>query len=280
MAPRVPKTPPPAVPKKSTGLIPWDEQLAKEAEAAAAAEAKGGASYVSLRGGILTYQGAAMPGNQMAVIVVDHIFENVFYEGKFDPQNPIPPTCFAFARTGEELAPHESVVAAGQGQAETCQGCPHNEFGSADTGKGKACRNSRRLALLPAGMLDAQGRFTADIENLGEAELALMKLPVTSIKGWAGYVQQLAATLRRPPHGMITKIKVVPDQKTQFRVIFEALEPVPNEVMEAVMAKRTEAQTIVEQPYSLEAKEQPAPPAKGARASTPGRQPARKAGKY
>lgn len=36
------------------------------------------------------------------------------------------------------------------GEIERCADCPHNEFGSAEKGKGKACKNMRRLYILTA----------------------------------------------------------------------------------------------------------------------------------
>ena len=138
-----------------TALVKWEEELAKQAEVAAGMEANvGGGQFFSMQGGQLKFNDNPVPGNQMAVIILDHILENVFYDGDFDPNNPQPPTCFAFGRSDDDMAPHETVVAEGQAQNETCNGCPFNQWGSADKGRGKACRNTRRLAMIPAGTLD------------------------------------------------------------------------------------------------------------------------------
>ncbi len=45
-------------------------------------------------------------------------------------------------------------------------------------------------------------------------------------------------------------MSVQPDAKTQFKVLFEALDTVPNELMTAVMQRHTEAQAVIEFPYS------------------------------
>jgi hypothetical protein len=76
-----------------------------------------------------------------------------------------------------------------------------------------------------------------------------MKLPVTSVKGFAGFVKQTASVLRRPPHGLVTKIKVVPDGKDQFKVLFEAIENIPNDLMGAIMKRREEVSAVIDFPY-------------------------------
>ncbi len=265
--------------KQGKELINYDEIMAKAAQEGAAREANsGGGAFVSIKGGILAFQDAAMPNNEMAVVVLDFIHENIHYPGKYGDGEPSGPDCFAFARQESDLAPHQAVLDAGTQQSESCSGCPLNEWGSAETGKGKGCRNTRRLALIPAGSFSKDGRFEwpDDPDHFASAELAYFKLPVTSVKGWAGYVKQLAATHNRPTHGFVTKIKVVPDQKTMFRVLFEAVEKVPNELMEAVVARHEQAKAVIEFPYSVsEAVPAPAPKKAPARqAAPPARRPA------
>ena len=141
--------------KPGTALATWDEQLAQQAEVAAGMEKNvAGGQFFSLRSATLSFNDAPITGNRMAVIILDGIMENVYYEGEFNADQANSPSCFAFGRDESTIAPHESVVAAGQAQHEQCQGCPHNEWGTADRGRGKACRNTRRLGLISAGNLD------------------------------------------------------------------------------------------------------------------------------
>ena len=165
-------------------LVPYDAELAKFAKAADATEAHvgGGGQFIKTRGGVLEFQGAEVPGNAMNVVVTDHVLENNFYGDKYDPDNPQPPICYAFGRTDKEMVPHEEAA---DPQADSCAECPWNKFGSADKGRGKACKNQRRLALIPEDGL-------GDLEN---AETAYLKIPVTSGKAWAGYVRSLDETM-------------------------------------------------------------------------------------
>lgn len=279
---RTPRTPKADHPDESasTALVNWDEELARQAEIAAAQEANtGGGQFFSLKAGVLTFNDSALPNNEMAVIIVDSIAENVYYEEAYDPDNPVPPTCFAFGRD-DSIAAHKTVFDADQvpENSPTCADCPMNQWGSADKGRGKACRNGRRLALLSAGVFKPDGRLDViDAESLKSSQIAFMKLPPTAINPYGTFVKQVAGALKRPPHGVITKIKVVPDAKTQFRVLFEPIMNVPNSLMGVTMQRHGEAQKVIEQPYMLERDEPPAKPepkGRGRQASAPKTAPA------
>lgn len=250
-------------------IVRWDEELAKQAEVAVSMEANaGGGQFFSVKGGLLTWNDAPLPNNQMGVVILDSILENVFYAGKYDADNPSGPSCFAFGRDEKDMTPHPVAVEAGSAEKGPCLGCPLNEWGSADTGKGKACRNTRRLAMIPAGTFNQAGKFEVitDLEHFASTPVGYMKLPVTSVKGYAGFVKQVAGALKRPPHGIITKVKVVPDPKTQFKVVFEAMMNLENEVMGAVMTRRKETMAVIDFPYQpFEEQAKPAPQVRGAK---------------
>lgn len=265
---------------KTTAIAKWDEELARQAKLAAAVEeSTATGNFFSLKGGILAFNDAPVPNNEMAVVILDGVLENVYYEGKYDPDTPAGPICFAFGREEKEMVPHKIVFDAGNNQSDKCQGCEHNEWGSADTGRGKACRNTRRLALIPAGTFDA-GRFKPfnDESQLETAPIAYMKLPVTSVKGYASHVKQLANALSRPPHAVYTKVSVRPDPQTQFKVVFEPLSTIPNELLGVVMKRHDEAQKAIEFPY-VPFEEAPAPQRGGRAAPLRGKPAAKPAAK-
>ncbi len=268
--------------KKATGkaVATWDEELAKQAEIAAGIEANtGGGQFFSTRGGILSWQDSPLPDNEMAIILLDTLFENVFYEGNYDPDVPQGPTCFAFARDEGDLTPHQLVIDAGQAQSDgSCSDCEHNEWGSADTGRGKACRNTRRLAMIPAGTFNHNKalEFFEEPDHYATTTIGFMKLPVTSVKGYGNFVKQVAGALRRPPFGVVTRVAVVPDPKTQFKVTFEPLMKVPDELMAVIMERREEATATIDFPYQLDEEEAPPPPKRGRKAPTK-KAPAKKA---
>lgn len=258
----------------STAIVNYDEEFAAAAASAAAMEANaGGGQFFGTRGGILTWDKNPVEGNQMAVIIADHLLTNVFYEGSFDPDNPQNPKCFALGKVEADMKPHLTVFQAEQEEHETCAGCSRNEWGSADKGKGKACKNSRRLSLLSAGQVDRDGRLKklVDLEELKVQPFGYLNLPVTSIKGWAAYVKQLAATIGYPPHGVVTLIKVVPDPKSQFKITFSALSKLESAYLPIMSARHKEAEKTIDFPFALGEREQQAqaPAGKGGKVATP-----------
>jgi hypothetical protein len=193
----------------------------------------------------------------------------VFYEGRYDPDVPQGPVCFAFGRDEKDLAPHKIVVEGGNAQHDQCAGCPMNEFGTAEVGKGKACRNTRRLGMIPAGTFNAAGKFELieDEDHFASTAVGFMKLPVTSVKGYASFVKQVAGALRRPPFGIVTKVKIVPDPKSQFKVVFEPIMNLPDEVMGAIMQRHEEVKSTIDFPYTPNDEEAAPPPKRGSRAA-------------
>ena len=78
------------------------------------------------------------------LVIVDFVSRNTFYEGTYDPNNITPPACFAIHPEPKQMAPSENSPIK---QSDDCASCPMNQFGS--SGKGKACKNGRMLAVLP-----------------------------------------------------------------------------------------------------------------------------------
>lgn len=265
--------------KPGTAVAKWDEQLAKEAEIAAGMEdSTASGQFFSLKGGILQWNDAPLDGNQMAVVILDSILENVFYEGKYDPDTPQGPKCFAFGRNDKDLQPHKLVVEASNQQHTHCAGCEMNEWGTADQGRGKACRNTRRLAMISAGRFNPQGKFelVEEEDHYETAAIGFMKLPVTSVKGYAAFVKQIAGALKRPPFGIVTKVRVVPDPKSQFKVLFEPVMALPDSLAAVITKRHEEAVSVIDFPYtpfeeeeapqrSSRAAKQPAKQARGGR---------------
>lgn len=262
---------------KSTEVLDWQKEMEQQAELAAGAQraSGGGGKFFSIKGGILSYDGTPMPGNQMAVIVLADILENSYYETAYDPDTPASPVCFAFAKHEEALEPHSAVDNDPyfKRQHDVCRGCPQNEWGSARTGRGKACGNVQRLAMIPAGLYQAQGKGRNityeleqydDPEHFAKAEVAFMKLSVMNVRHYATFVKQVAADLRRPPHGIMVNVFVEPDPKSQFRVGFELIDNVPDEFMSIIMKRHAAEQAGMDFPYSPPQVAEDAAPAKSA----------------
>lgn len=250
-----------------TALEKYKQKMAAEADRYAGEERIGG-SFISMRGGVLKYGEEELPGNEMLVIVLDAVHENTYFPDRFDADVQLPPKCFAFGRNEKDMEAHENVPDPDDEdaddsyfelQSETgfCSDCPWSKWGSADKGKGKACSNRRRLAVIPAGRFVPTGKrretemeVFEEPEHFKEADVAFMKLPVTSTKNWAKYVHDLRKDHQLPPFGVLTHIYVESDPKTQFKVFFDCIEVIEDEaVLEILLDRHEEAAGMIEQPY-------------------------------
>lgn len=266
-------------PAKTTGtdVANYDEELAALAGASSTlTDSGGGGRFFSTRAGVLQFDDVALPGNQMAVIVGAWCLENVYYEEAYDADNRTPPTCFAFCKNPDEkdemgppdIVDKEDVF---DRQSELCSDCPQNEWGSAAKGRGKACGNRRRLALLPAGTYQQQGRnggyeleLIDDADHFRSCDEAFLKVPVMSGKGFDSYVKEIADQFRKPLFAAYTRIYLTPDPKSQFKVNFELIEMVEDKgVLGTLLQRYKKLHEEIDFPYTpFEADEEDAKPTK------------------
>lgn len=270
-----------------TEIVNYDAQMAAMAEQYAQQDRASEGSFLSTRGGILMYGEEQMPGNQVACIIVDSILENAYYPQKYDPNNKLPPTCYAFTRGDpDDMQPHLESMSKDQNYFMPqnmqqgpqglviggCNGCPMAEWGSSDTGRGKACKNQYRLALLPAGIYQPNGRgqfelgLFDDPAHFSGSDIIYLKLPVTSGAIFERYRKMLRVQHARPPFGVVTRIFLQPDPKNQFSVNFELIELLPVELTPAILNRNAE---ITAEPFKgyeapdMEAQQQAAAPSSG-----------------
>lgn len=210
---------------------------------------------ISFKSGVMSYQGNAIKGNTMPVVVVDSCLVNAFYEDKFDPDNPQPPACFAFG-TGlkdEVMKPHVDSLSP---QSETCATCRHNQWRSADggTGKGKACKNSRRLALMHADDVHK------GVDSIKGAAIALAELSPTSAPNFGKYAQGIANAKQLPPLAVVSQMSCAPHQKNQFEVTWSYISDLGGEQIVAIMGRQQDAKESIYKPYPKpQVVEKPAP---------------------
>lgn len=215
-------------------------QFAKEAKDAAAKE-RPSVSRISLQGGIIQYMGNPVPDNTLDAIVVASVFRNTFYMGAFNPNQIVNPNCYALAEEEDDLKPYDNVK---EPEHETCEGCPMGEWESAGGGsRAKACKQSRRLVIMPASALE-------DIEAIKTGELAVLDIPVTSVKNWSNMVNTLSAGTSRPVWSFVISFTTEADPKTQFKLEMTATQQINSEPMlRAIMARRNEALRLALAPY-------------------------------
>jgi hypothetical protein len=249
-------------------IVTWADKMKVYAQEAVKNEQPQG-QFFSIKAGVLSFGGIPIPNNVMDTIVVGTLHENVFYKGRYDSQNPQGPVCFAFSHTGADMRPHEASV---RQQAESCKVCPNNAWGSdPDGGRGKACKNVRRVCLMSAGVLKGKP------DDVKGAQSGYLRIPVTSVASYQKLIASIGAR-GLPPFGMVVRVKVVPDAKTQVRVEFEPLQPITDQAFLQQLMERFEIeQKLIDFPYETI---EPEANAQGSHQTKPAEAPAPQASKF
>lgn len=144
---------------------------------------------------------------EIECVIVDFVAANFYYSQDFDRNNIVPPDCFAIGLEPAGLIPSDNSP---DKQCASCAGCWANQFKSARNKRGKACSNSRLLAVIP---LDAD-------EN---TQPMILKVSATGLKSFDGLVSTVAAKYGRPIRGVTTRVNLSEDEYASLR--FSVIEP-------------------------------------------------------
>lgn len=164
----------------SNEIIEIDEELKKSLQLTAKQEVsleKSDIKFISIKGSKFSL-GDDKLGKTLSAVILASAYDNAYYDAPYDPEVIRPPACFAIAVDSNDMVPHETSPAK---QSSDCKSCPQNQFGS--SGKGKACKNGRRLLLASA---DNTG---VDFDNT-----VSLRIPPTSLKNFSSYVRRVAAS--------------------------------------------------------------------------------------
>lgn len=102
---------------------------------------------ISTKGKVFTLPDGSSSDGPMDAVILDWVTANTYFEGIYNPKDIKPPACFAIGREVNALVPSDRSPSK---QSDACKGCPMNEWGSdPQGGKGKACKNTRRLLVVP-----------------------------------------------------------------------------------------------------------------------------------
>jgi len=166
----------------------------------AAAVSAGGYPVVSIKGKVFHVQRGderqlvTKPGDddeaagslEVVILATNPNKSKVFYATGYEEGSSAKPDCYS----NDGIAPASDAE---DPQAKKCAACPHNQWGSriTDNGaKGKACADSMRLAIAPAGQLN---------------DPMLLRVPAATLKVLGAYGSQLAKRGVEPKH-VVTKI--------------------------------------------------------------------------
>lgn len=134
------------------------------------------------------------PANYVDAVFVksNPALTKVFYLKGYEEGSAAKPDCFS----NDGVRPDPGAPAP---QAKSCATCPHNAFGSGQNGKGKACSDTRRVAVVALSSLD---------------DPMLLRIPAGSFKNLAKYASYLSARNIKSVAAVLTRIKFDADEAT------------------------------------------------------------------
>lgn len=235
-----------AAKKPSTALVKWTEKFGKyanDAKAQVANVSTGGGIGISFGHGTISVGGSVIKSGELECVIIGSCALNRWYGKQYSADDKQPPDCYAFAVISDdpEMAPTAQVA---NKQADHCADCDKNVFGSANTGRGKACANTIRLGILTAE--DAE-----DADGIAAAELATAGISPTNRKYYSEYVDSLLEEHGRPPWAVVTQIKSLHDDKTQIRLEFKMVSLIEDDdVLQALEKRFLKVQDVLQKPFS------------------------------
>lgn len=142
---------------------------------------------VDQKNGQLVGPGGLSFGDEVRIVAVDFCTAKKYYDRPYDPTNKAPPACFAFGDFIAEMVPEDYVPAQ---QNEKCATCWANQWESDARAKGKACKETRDLAVVLADELE-------DPEV--EPELYIVSCSPTALKAFDAAALKIVQLFNAPP---------------------------------------------------------------------------------
>ena len=230
----------------STAVANIQDLLRKQAEANAARIEPGGGKSIRIgQDKTFTLPDGTKTRDPLQLVVVDFVSRNEWYENAYNKDDVTPPNCFAIHPEPKQLAPSANAP---DKQSDDCASCPLNQFGSAPTGAGKACKNTRVLAVMPPDADD-------------DTEIWTLKVSPTGIKSFDSFVAGVNRAFQLPPVGVVVTVGFS-DAATYPSLEFS--DPQPNLNVETHFARQDEARDLItrEPDVSTFGAEKPAKPVK------------------
>lgn len=177
-------------------------------------------------------------GTELEVIILDWRHVLAHYPGAYNANNPQDPDCFAVGIDKPEsgkLTAHSSIE---KPHGADCGSCPKNQWKSASTGNGKACKNQARLLVVAA----------ADVGTDKEVVPMTLYVSPTGLKGFNAYVTDLANFHGLDLMQVVTRVSFDPNQ-TYPTLRFEMIGK--HAQLQEAFALRNRHREVVERPIEF-----------------------------
>lgn len=183
--------------KETNALVQYEEQLKRELAGLRDNVETPSSNRISTKGKLFTMPGGRSDPGPMLAIVLDFIALNQYWSTPYNANTRVPADCQAINRVIKELSPDPALSP--KLQHANCKDCPRNQWNTGPNGKGKACKNERKLLLV-----------APDFNEKSEP-MTLIVSP-TGTKHWDKYLRDLASDHGVLPVQVITQIRFDPNQ--------------------------------------------------------------------
>lgn len=214
-----------------------DKQLQVHVSDAAARIEKPTGQSIGIKGKKFKYKDEVL-GRTAEFVIVDFIRANAHYDEAFHEDTIALPGCMSLSVDGVEMVPLPGVP---NKRNETCDGCEMNAWGSADVGRGKACAEQYRLAVLAVNPADKN-------ETYATCPMAMITVPPTSKKNFGQYVRAVEDKTGRPPLAFLTEFSFDDDFDHEV-LAFEVAKPFKDAAsLSAILGRVDEAREMLMNP--------------------------------
>lgn len=157
---------------------------------------------------------------ELVLLKANPHLSKTWYENGWDENSTNPPDC----SSANGVVPDNGVP---KKQSAACATCPRNQWGTAaNGGKGKACGDHRRLAIVPA----------ADIPNEAFGGPMLLRCPAASLQDLASFDAKYKQA-GYPYFSLVVKVAFDP-KESYPKLVFTAVRPLTEAEGQLVMAMR------------------------------------------
>lgn len=214
-----------------------DKQLAAHVTDTKARIEKPAGASIGIKGKKFKFKDEVI-GRVASFVIVDFIRANVWYDEAWHEDEVTLPGCMALSVDGEDMAPVPGCPAK---QNDTCDGCEMNAWGSADVGRGKACAEQYKLAVLAVNPDDKN-------EDYSNCPMATITCPPTSKKNFGSYVRAVEDKTGRPPLAFLTEMSFDDDFDHPV-LMFEVDKPIKTAAeLAAILGRVDEAREMLMNP--------------------------------
>jgi hypothetical protein len=235
------------------GKLPAYIQKLELDDTTTALAGQSGFKRISIKGGVFRMieggqELASSDERSMNIVIVNAAPKTgrSYYEGSYKDGANLSPTCWS----SDSVKPDDSVE---NKQAVACASCPHNVAGSAQGGKGRACRFSHKIAVVLADSLEG------DVYAMQVASTSFFGKPVGKYMPLQAYSKWLKA-MNMPISAVVTEMRFDKDSPVP-KLLFKAVGALKEEqfAISQKQGKTTPALMAVSSKSTSEGGEQSAP---------------------